>query len=124
MCRGGHTRGEDSYKRANTPVAHMESFRLLAPLATVSLLVQPARFRGEPGVEILLRLNRVKADHSVMHEAAQLRADHVPLACLHRGEPHWLCDAGDGILLHPHLWQREAVHDVLARQVHDCGSID
>ena len=72
MCRREHSRGEDGYERANTPVSHMESFRLLAPLATVSLLVQPARFRGEPGVEIFLGLYRVKADHAVMHEAAQL----------------------------------------------------
>src|SRR4030095_3564846 len=66
----------------------------------------------------------IDAFHAVVPEAAQLRAGDIPLTGFRWREPDGLDDAGNRVLLHAHLREREAVDDVLAREIDDDGFAD
>src|SRR5207249_2959962 len=74
---------------------------------------------GQPLLKIVGGLNRDEAAHAEMAQATELRARDLVLTEAGGDEPDWNLHAWDGVLLHPHLIEAEAVYDVLARQVHE-----
>ncbi len=75
---------------------------------------------GEPGLEGGFREDAEDGVHAVMAEAADLGAEDGVGAGDLRGEVDVVVEAGDGVLLYPHLRDGEAMDDVLGAQ----GEID
>src|SRR6185436_5534011 len=89
-----------------------------------ALLRERLRFLRQEVSEVGGALDVHEAAHTKMTDTEQLRTGALILAGLVRHEPHRDLHPWDGILLHPHLEQAEAVNDVETGELDEDGTIN
>src|SRR5205085_6568598 len=84
------------------------------------------RARSEPLREFIFRMHGELSAHSVVSEAAELRAGDLPLVAVRRANGREVNGdglTGNGVLLHAHHRQKETVDHILRTEMNDDGTI-